>query len=200
MKRIALGIMTVALMAPCAASANAATFLTTSEARSEAESAATIFKDRHHLGESHVTLCKRRSKTRVTCAGVAKGEGTTTTTECSLRIEARIPAGNIFATAAIRSHHCTKAPRPHLTYAEAQAAIQAAADIFAGTATTITSMRRKILSFGEGGQGAFEGTAKWERPALHPTEFDPTESCSVDVEATMSAGKVSTSTQGFDCY
>jgi hypothetical protein len=61
-------------------------------------------------------------------------------------------------------------------------------------------MRRKILSFDEGGEGAYEGTAKWNRPALNPTEFEPTESCSAQVEAVMVAGKVSAATEGFDCY
>lgn len=200
MRRLVLGIAVVAAMVAGTGSAGAATFLTTSEARSEAEAAVTTFRYRHQLDESHVTRCKRQSKTRVSCAAVAKGEGATTTTECALRIEARIPSGNIFATAAIESHHCTKTPRPYLTYPDAHAAIQAAADTFAGTATTITSMRRKILSFDEGDEGAYEGTAEWERTALHPTTYDPTESCSVQVEAVMKGGEVTTSTEGFDCY
>ena len=131
---------------------------------------------------------------------VSKGEGAAATTECTLRIDARLPAGDIFASAAITSHHCRSTPRPHLTYAEAHSAIQAAADSFAGTATMITSMRRKILSFEEGGEGAYEGAAEWERLALHPTQFAPTEHCSVQIEAMMTAGKVSTATEGFDCY
>jgi hypothetical protein len=199
MRRLVLGIAVVATLA-LAGAAQASDFLTTSEARSESESAATTFRYRHQLDEAHVTRCKRETSTRVACMAVAKGESAATTTECTLRVVARIPTGNIFATAAIESHRCRSKPRPHLTYAEAHSAIQAAADSFAGTATSITSMRRKILSFGEGGEGAYEGAAKWERPALHPTEFEPTESCSVQVEAVMVAGKVNTATEGFDCF
>ncbi|HET9185652.1 MAG TPA: hypothetical protein VFN82_05860, partial [Solirubrobacterales bacterium] len=183
-----------------AGSVQAASFLTISEARREAESMAATFRYRHRLDESHVTRCKRQSNARVACTAVAKGEGAAATRECTLRIVARIPAGNIFATAAIKSHRCRSTSRPHLTYAEAHAAIQAAADSFAGTATAITAMSRKILSFDEGGEGAYEGTAEWERPALHPTEFAPTEHCSVRVEAVMTGGKVSTATEGFYCY
>jgi hypothetical protein len=202
MTRISLGIVVVAavLVAVCAPPAGAAAFLTTSEARSEAESAATTFRYRHQLDESHVTVCRRLSKTQASCTAIAKGEGAASTIECTLRIAARIPVGNIFATAVIESHSCTKTPRPMLTYAEAHGAIQGAADAFAGTATTITAMRRKILSFEEGGEGAFEGTARWERPALRPTAYDPTESCSVEVTASMVDGKIATSTEGFDCY
>jgi hypothetical protein len=199
MKRLVLGIAVVATLA-FAGGAQASNFLTTSEARREAESATVTFRYRHQLDEAHVTRCKRQSITRVSCTAVAKGESAAATTECTLQVVARIPAGNIFATAAIESHQCRSKPRPHLTYAEAHTAIQAAADSFARTATSITSMRRKILSFDEGGEGAYEGTAKWNRPALNPTEFEPTESCSVQVEAVMVAGKVSAATEGFDCY
>jgi hypothetical protein len=199
MKRLVLGIAVVASLVLAGAS-QASTVLTTWEARREAESAATTFRYRHQLDEAHVTRCKRQSSTRVSCTAVAKGDGAAATTKCTLVVVARIAAGNIFATAAIESHRCTSRARPHLTYAEAHSAIQAAADSFAGTATSITSMRRKILSFDEGGEGAYEGAAKWERPALHPTEFEPAESCSVQVEAVMVAGKVSTATEGFDCF
>lgn len=199
MKRLAFGIALVAVLAVSDV-AQAGTFLTTSEARREAESAASTFRYRHRLDESHVTRCKRRSSTRVSCAAVAKGEGAAATTECTLRVVAHLPTGSLFATAAIESHRCKSRPRSHLTYVEAHAAIQAAADSFAATATSITSMRRKILSFDEGGEGAYEGTAEWERSALHPTEFDPTERCSVQVEAVMVAGKVNTATEGFACY
>jgi hypothetical protein len=200
MKGIFSGIaMVAAVMAVSAPSAGAAAFLTTSEARSEAESAATTFRYRHQLDESHITRCQRRSRTQVICTAITKGEGGAATIECTLQIDARIPAGNVFASAAIESHRCTKTPRPMLTYEEAHGAIQVAADAFAGTATTITAMRRKILSF-EGGEGAFEGTARWERPALQPTAYDPSESCSVEVTASMVDGKIATSTEGFDCY
>jgi hypothetical protein len=199
MKGLAFGIALVAALA-LAGVAQAETVLTTSEARREAESAASTFRYRHQLDESHVARCKRQSTTRVSCAAVAKGVGAAATTECALRIVASIPAGNIFATAVIEGHRCRRTLLPHLTYVEAHSAIQAAADSFAGTATSITSMRRKLLSFDEGDEGAYEGTAEWERPALHPNEFEPTESCSIQVEAVMVAGKVSTATEGFACY
>jgi hypothetical protein len=199
MRRIVFGIALVAALA-LAGAAQAGTFLTSSEARREAETTASTFRYRHRLDESHVTRCWRQSSTRVLCVAVAKGDGPAATTECTLRVVASIPAGNVFATAAIESHHCRSTPIPHLSYVEAHTAIQAAADSFAGTATSITSMRRKVLSFDEGGEGAYEGTAEWERPALHPTEFEPTERCSVQVAAEMIAGKVSTATEGFDCY
>jgi hypothetical protein len=199
MRCLVFGIAVVAVLM-LAGVAQASSFLTTSEARREAESTASTFRYRHQLDEAHVTRCKRQSNTRVSCVAVAKGERAEATTECTMRIVARIPTGNLFATAAIESHRCRSTPRPHLTYAEAHAAIQAAADSFAGSATSITSMRRKILSFEEGGEGAYEGTAKWERPALHPSDFEATESCSVQVEAVMLAGKVGTATEGFDCY
>jgi hypothetical protein len=201
MRRLLLGMTVVLAVAiGCASAASAAAYLATSEARTESESAAATFSARHQLDESHVARCRRRTATRVLCAAIAKGEGSAVTIECTLRIEARIPPGHIFANAALKSHRCNSTPRHRLSYAEAHAAIQAAADSFAGAATSITAMRRKVLSFEDGGEGAFEGTATWERPALHPTAYDPTEKCSVEVSATMVDGQIATSTEGFDCF
>lgn len=94
--------------------------------------------------------------------------------------------------AAITSRSCRSETKPLLSYPVALAAIQAEANRFAGQQTTIGYMfRRDDLTF--------SGRAEWTRPRVPPSQFLPTESCSVSLVATL-ADTVTVTNDGFACY
>lgn len=172
------------------------TTLLMSEARTEAQNQATTFTLRHDLTESHVARCKRRSADNVGCTAIAKGETSSATVVCRLAVTVRLVRHRFYnsTAAAITKHRCAKTPKEQLTYQDALAAIQSAADKFAGTPTSITYMfRRDDLTY--------KGTAEWERPgASIGFGVVLTEHCSVDLVASLAEGKVSVATEGFSCY
>jgi hypothetical protein len=114
---------------------------------------------------------------------------------CQLSVQVRSVYRTFYwdAVAAVTHHRCRSAAKPWLAYPAALAAIQAEADRFAGQATAITYLDRRD-------DVTFEGRARWQRPALHPSEFFPTESCSVELVATLADRLISVATDGFACY
>lgn len=166
------------------------------DARSEAQSQASTFTLRHHLAESNVGRCHRRSAVKVVCAATAKGETKAASITCGLSISVRLIRHRFYdeTAAVIVKHRCTKTPKEQLKYQDALAAIQSAADGFAGQATSITYMFRRD-------EVTYKGTASWERPgASIGYGIVLTEYCSVDLVATLADGKVSVVTEGFSCY
>jgi hypothetical protein len=187
-----IGLVVVALLAPASAMAGT---LGMSTARNEAAIATIDFGLRHHLDETNVSRCHRVSTKVVSCAADAKGEMSATTKACSLTVVVRAITHRFYtdSTAAITSHRCTTTPKERLTASAASSAIKAKADAFAGTTTEISSLYRLD-------ELTYDATARWERPAAHPTEFSPTESCSVDLKAQMAAGQISVEAEGFACF
>jgi ribosomal protein L31 len=166
-----------------------------STARNEAGIATIEFGLRHHLDETNVSRCHRVSAVVVSCAASAKGETASAAKACSLTVVVRATTHRFYtdSTAAITSHRFTTTPKERLTAVAASSAIKAKADAFAGTTTEISLLYRLD-------ELTYDATARWERPAVHPTEFSPTESCSVDLKAKMAAGQILVETEGFDCY
>jgi hypothetical protein len=164
-------------------------------ARREADLAAFKFGTRHHLDETNVSRCHRTSAMSVTCAATAKGETSAATKACELTLVVRAVSHRFYTdtSAAITHHRCMTTPKERLTSAVASAAIKAKADAFAGAATEISSLFRLD-------ELTYDATARWERPAAHPTEFDLTEFCSVQLTAKLAGGRVSVETEGFACY
>lgn len=188
-------ICALALLSVADAGVAATAALPMTEARSEARYEANNFTLRRDLSESNVGRCHRRSAGTVNCAAIAKGETKAATIVCHLDIRVRLIRHRFYASAAaaITAHHCVRTAKERLAYADALAAIQSTADSFAGTATTVTYMfRRDDLNY--------SATAKWDRPSVRPSEWEPTESCSVELVATLAVGKVSVTTEGFSCY
>jgi hypothetical protein len=184
-----------ALAVPVASAVAAPPSLPMSEARDQAESEAVSFTVRHNLTESHVGRCKRLSARSVACAAIAKGETSAASVICHLQLTVRLVRHRFYNTteAAITAHRCAKTPKERLTYKAAIQAIQSAADSFAGQATAIGLIYRLD-------ELTYEATAKWDRAAVRPNEFRTTESCSVELKATLSEGKVSVATEGFACF
>jgi hypothetical protein len=196
MKRTAvIGTLSV-LLASLAASASAGPThkLGTAEARSAAKSAAFEFLMRNDLDSSTVGRCKRSAPRRIVCSATVSGESTTTIKTCELRIGVREVYRSFYwdQAAVILERRCRSEQKPLLSYPVALAAIQAEADRFAGQPTTITFMNRRD-------DVTFTGSATWERTRVPPNEVFPTETCSVDLVATL-ASTVSVTTDGFLCY
>jgi hypothetical protein len=193
MKRLFFGTALAALLL-LAATAVAGT-LGMATARREAKLAAFEFGSRHHLDETNVARCHRASSKTVTCAASAKGESSTATKACELTVVVRAIDHRFYteSSAAITHHRCTTAPKERLTAAAASAAIKAKADEYAGAPTELSSLFRED-------ELTYRATARWERPAAHPSEFLPTESCSVQLVARLADGQISVETEGFDCY
>ena len=189
-------LIVCALLAVAATDAAAvAPHLPMHEARSEAQSQATDFTLRRDLDESHVGRCHRRSARKISCGAVAQGETQVATIVCHLHIRVRLIRHRFYdsTATAITKHRCAKTRKERLTYKAAFSAIQSAADSFGGVPATISYMfRRDDLNY--------SATARWERASVPPSEWEPTESCSVELLATLAAGKVSVVTEGFSCY
>jgi hypothetical protein len=203
MRRIVFGIAVAVttLLSPVSASAATADALTTHEARSAAEGEAFEFQDHHKLGSDDVGRCARRSRLRVDCEATAVGETTRRVKRCDLRIRVRAVRETYFwgllegwdAQASITSHRCRTESTPYLALARARPGLQRAADEFAGVSTKITDLERN-------GDVGYRAKAKWERPAVHPTEDFPTERCSVELEATLGSDRtIAVATEGFSC-
>jgi hypothetical protein len=194
MKRLVFGIAAVValLLVPSWAIAGPVEMAT---ARNEAGLAAIEFGLRHHLDETNVGRCRRVSPKTVSCAATAKGESSSATKACALTVVVRAISHRFYtdSAAAVTSHRCTTTPKERLTAAAAGSAIKSKADAFAGTTTEISSLYRLD-------ELTYDATARWERAAAHPTQFSPTESCSVDLKAKMTAGQISVETEGFACY
>lgn len=205
MRRLYFGIAAVTaatLALPVVAGATAPHTLRISEARSAAESRAFDFEQHHKLDSDAVGRCARRSRLRVDCEATAIGETTRRVKRCALHIKVRAVRVTYFwglaegwdAQASIASRRCRVESKPYLLLSRARPALQRAADEFAGVATKITHIDRS-------GDVAYRATAKWERPALHPTEDFPAERCSVELEARLGSDRtIMVVTQGFDCY
>jgi hypothetical protein len=193
MNRLFFGIAVVVVL--LAAGPAAAATLRLPDARTEARLAAFDFGTRHHMDSSNVGRCRRRSPSLVSCVATVKGETAAMTKVCELRITVRAIDHRYYTSeaAAITHHRCSSTPKERLTYSAALAAIQAKADEFAGTATTIDAMYRDD-------ELTYSARARWERPRSHPNEFLPTESCSVELKATLAAGQISTEAEGFSCF
>jgi len=193
MKRLVFGTAVAALL--FLATSAAAESLGTATARREAKLAAYEFGSRHHLDETNVARCHRVSSKTATCAATAKGESSTVTKACELTIVVRAIDHRFYTdySAALTHHRCTTTPKERLAATRANAAIKAKADEFAGSATEISSLFRVD-------ELTYDATAKWERSSAHPSEFLPTESCSVELTAKLAGGKVAVETEGFACY
>jgi len=164
------------------------------EARSEAESAAFDFQLDRDLDSSDVGRCQRKTLKRITCAATASGETSRSNRTCALTIVVRAVNRTYYwdQIAAITSRSCSSETKPLLSYPVALAAIQTEANRFAGQQTTIGYMfRRDDLTF--------SGRAEWTRPRVPPSQFLPTESCSVSLVATL-ADTVTVTYDGFSCY
>jgi ribosomal protein L31 len=193
-QRLFFGIAAVLAFLSVAMPAAAST-LSMASARREANLAAFEFGTRHHLDESNVGRCRRITAQRVSCAATAKGESTATTKACELKIAVKAIEHRFYTdvSTAITHHHCTTSPKERLTSTAAAAAIQAKADGFAGAKTEISSLTRLD-------ELSYIASARWERPAAHPTEFDTTESCSVSLTAKLADGQIAVETEGFACF
>lgn len=190
-----VGVVLGMLVLPAAAGAMPTHSLKMFEARAAAESAAFDFQIRRSLDSSSVGRCARKSLSRILCAATVTGESETKTRTCRLRIRVRAVYRTYYwdEVAAVIQRHCQSEAKPFLSYHAAFAAIQAEADRFAGRATTITHLSRDD-------EVTFNGTAEWERPRMPPSEFLPTEKCSVRLVATLVASGLSVSNDGFLCY
>ncbi len=94
--------------------------------------------------------------------------------------------------AGIVSRHCEDEAKPLLTYSAARVAFQGEADRFAGQATTITYMFRQD-------DITFSARAERSRPRVPPSEYLPTEDCSVSLVATLT-DSITVTTDAFDCF
>lgn len=165
------------------------------EARSAAESAAFNFQMRRNLDSSTVGRCKRKSLRRFVCSASATGESSRSLTTCRLQIKVRAVYASYYWTerANVIERRCSSEEKPLLTYEAALRAIQAEADRFASQPTQVTYMSRRD-------DVTFAGTAEWSRPRVPPNEFRPTESCSVNLVATLTGGATAVTNDGFSCY
>lgn len=182
-------------LAPGAGARGSAHGLKMFEARTEAQAEGSSFTLRRNLTESHVARCTRDSARSVDCAAVATGENASATIVCALHVRVRAVYRGSYWTiaAAITRHRCASTAKERLTYAEAIRAMQPAADAFAGRPTTINFVARRD-------EVTYSGSARWERPSDPPNQFIPTETCSVDLVASLADGRVSVVTEGFLCY
>lgn len=164
------------------------------EARETAQGAASEFQLRRDLDSYSVGRCKRQARRRVLCVGTATGENSRAQETCRMRIRVRAVHPGYWTTRAnVVWRRCHTEAKPYLTYAAARAAIQAAGNGFAAMPTLITSMsRRDDLTFA--------GTARWVRPTVPPSELFPTETCSVELVATLEGGAVAVANDGFYCF
>lgn len=165
------------------------------EARSAAESTAFEFQMHRDLESSTVGRCDRKSLSRFLCSATVTGERSRTETTCRLQIKVRAVYDSYYWTeqASIVKRRCASEATPFLTYEAALQSIQAEADRFAGQPTRITYLSRRD-------EVAFAGRAEWSRPRVPPNEFIPTENCSVELDATLTAGAISVTNNGFNCY
>lgn len=197
MKRVGFAGLMVLLVAVLGTEASAAPphKLQSFEARSAAESAAFEFQMRRKLDSSTVGRCKRKGLRRFVCSASVTGEGPRSLTTCRLQIKVRAVYDSYYWTerAGVTKRRCTSEATPFLPYEEALRAIQVEADRFAGQSTQVTYMSRRD-------DVTFAGTAEWSRPRVPPNEFSPTENCSVDLVATLTAGAVAVANDGFNCY
>ena len=188
---IALLVVTLGAEAGAAPSHKLRSF----EARSAAESAAFEFQMRRDLDSSDVGRCKRRNLRQFVCSATATGERSRSETTCRLQIKVRAVYDSYYWTeqASIVKRRCASEMTPFLTYEVALQAIQVEADRFAGQQSRITYLSRRD-------DVTFAGSAEWLRPRVPPNEFLPTENCSVNLVATLSAGAISVTNDGFTCY
>jgi hypothetical protein len=197
MKRLGFVGLSVLLVVVLSAEASAAPphKLRSFEARSAAESAAFDLQARRDLDSSTVGRCKRKSLSRFICSATVTGEGSRSETTCRLQIEVRAVYDGYYWTeqASLAKPRCTSEATPFLTYEAALQSIQVEADRFAGQPTRITYLsRRDEVTFG--------GRAEWSRPRVPANEYIPTENCSVEMVATLTAGAISVTNDGFACY
>jgi hypothetical protein len=188
-----IALLAVALSA--AATAAPSHKLRSFEARSAAESAAFDFQMRRDLDSSTVGRCKRKSLRQFVCSASVTGEGSRLLTTCRLKIKVRAVYDSYYWTeqASVVKPRCTREATPFLTYEVALRVIQAEGDRFAGQPTRVTYMSRRD-------DVTFAGTAEWSRPRVPPSEFLPTENCSVDLVVTLTAGATAVTNDGFNCY
>jgi hypothetical protein len=208
MKRTILaGALVVLLAFSASATAAPADKLKSFQARSAAESAAFDFYIRRKLDNAKVGRCKRQSRRRIVCDARASGETKRLLKTCNLRIRVRaVWRGYWDEAAAIVGRRCQKVPKPLLTYPAALAAIQAEADRFAGKPTAITYMFRRD-------DVTFSSTATWMLTDPHGCkgcgydsdtesfyDIATTQTCSVDLVATLADRAVTVANDGFSCF
>jgi len=208
MKRMILAVALVAILAVSTDAGAASSYrLKNFEARSAAESAAFDFYTRRKLDSAKVGRCKRQARRRVLCKARAVGETARLLKTCNLRIRVRaVWRGYWDEVAAIIGRRCHKQVKAYLAYAAALAAIQSEADRFADRPTSITSMYRRD-------EVTFSGTAKWAQTIPDGCKgcgYDPdtdafydtptTESCSIDLVATLADQTITVANDGFRCY
>ncbi len=133
-------------------------------------------------------------------------------TDCSLRIRVHAVYRTFYwdEVASVIHRSCRSNDKPYLPYPAALAAIQAEANHFAATTTTITAMSRED-------DRTFSGRAEWTRinyAAIcgapdYSCKYDPmseelvstpkAEACSVTLTAKLTES-VEVAVQGFSCY
>lgn len=197
----------MALLAFCASASGAPSHkLKSFQARSAAETVATDFYIRRKLDNAKVGRCKRRARPRIVCKARATGETKRLLKTCDLRIRIRaVYKGYWDEAAAIVWRRCRKEPKPLLTYAAALASIQAEANRFAGRPTAVTYMFRRD-------DVTFSGTAKWALTDPHGCkdcgydsdadsfyDLPTTQTCSVDLVATLAGNAISVANDGYRC-
>lgn len=198
MRRLALAGAALALLfalgSPVDVAARGSHKLRSFQARSAAESAAYSFEQRRKFDSYKIGRCKRQARRRMLCAAVATGETDRLTATCRIRIQVRaVYPGYWTERANVVWRRCRKEANPYLTYPDARAAIQAEADAFAGTSTAITSMSRRD-------NVSFSGTSEWTRATDPPSELFPTETCQIELVATLADSAISVANDGFYCY
>ena len=150
---------------------------------------------RRDLDSSTVGRCDRKSLSRFVCGATVTGELSRSKTTCRLQIKVRAVYDSFYWTeqASIVKRRCASEATPFLTYEAALRSIQVEADRFAGQPTRITSLSRRD-------EVTFAGRAEWSRPRVPTNEFIPTEDCSVELVATLTAGAISVTNNGYSCY
>ena len=180
------------------------------QARSEAESKAYDFEQaRSWLNSSDVRQCRRRTAVRVDCAVLVTGETERQSFRCRLKVVVRAVYRRFYwdEVAKIVRSRCRSHNLLVLAYVDAQGAIQAEADQFAGQPTTITSLRRED-------RRTYAGRAEWTRidpDGCRGCGYDPatdqffdtaeTESCSVELKAIrVQDGSIQLQVEASSCY
>lgn len=190
--RALVAILALILVVPAAASASMLSF---HAARIAARPMAARFMAHQGLERWHLSGCHRKRERVVDCAAIVASETEATVFACVVTIEVRrmLRGPGHHDVASIASHACAKKQKGLLEYVEALPAIQEAADGLAGTSTTILEIYRRD-------NVTYWARARWQRPASMPTVSDPTETCSVEIVASLRSGRIATGTEGLFCF
>lgn len=145
---------------------------------------------RRHAGLDSVSLrgCGRRSRHKVTCQFVARGQSQARRTTCSFRVAVK-GEGAIVSSARLRGISCRSQVRTVLSPERAKSAMEAAARQIAGLAVPVFAVFRS-------GPRSFTGLAEWTQVASTEVE----ERCSVELTAEKPpTGPIQVSDHNLDC-